>query len=43
MYKIEQNDAGFKLIFSGTTSKEELERWLKESEIALKAVKGPSP
>jgi hypothetical protein len=40
MYKIEKNDAGFKLTFSGTTNKEELERWLKESENALKGIKG---
>ena len=40
MYKIQKNSIGFKLIFSGATDKEELERWLNESENSLKTTHG---
>lgn len=41
MYKIEQTEIGFKLTFSGTVTKEELEPWFQESKNALIKCKKP--
>jgi len=41
MYKIEQTEIGFKLTFSGTVTKKELEPWFQESKNALITCKKP--
>jgi len=41
VYKIEQTEIGFKLTFSGTVTKEELEPWFEESKNALIKCKKP--
>ena len=41
MYKIEKNELGFHLTFSGTMTRAELEIWYEESEYVLAGQQGP--
>ncbi len=40
MYQIEKTDFGVKLTFSGFIQKEEMEKWVKESESTLRSMPG---
>jgi len=41
MYKIEKKDFGYKLLFSGMVSKDEMANWVKDAEKALATQSGP--